>query len=83
MAVLGARAAETLFAGESTVVGRVLKIGNQQLKIVGVLAARGGTAFSSVDDVVLVPLPLTPYLSDGRDRPAEEGDQAGGDHHTG
>jgi putative ABC transport system permease protein len=72
VAVLGARAAETLFAGDSAVVGRVLNIGNQRLKVVGVLAARGGTAFGSVDDVVLVPLPLTPYLSDGRDRPAEE-----------
>jgi putative ABC transport system permease protein len=54
------------------VVGRTLKIGNRQLKVVGVLAARGGTAFGSVDDAVLVPLPLTPYLSDGRNRPAGE-----------
>ena len=72
VAVLGANAADTLFAGLPGAVGRTLKLGNRQLKIVGVLAARGGTAFGSVDDAVLVPLSLTPYLSDGRNRPAGE-----------
>ena len=72
VAVLGANAAGTLFSGETRLVGRNVKIGNRQLKVVGVLAARGGTAFGSVDDAVLVPLPLTPYISDGRDRPADE-----------
>jgi putative ABC transport system permease protein len=72
VAVVGANAADTLFVGQSSVVGRTLKIGNRQLKVVGVLAARGGTAFGSVDNAVLVPLPLTPYLSDGRNRPAAE-----------
>lgn len=72
VAVLGANAADNPFAGQSSVIGRTLKIGNRQLKVVGVLAARGGTAFGSVDDAVLIPLPLTPYLSDGRNRPADE-----------
>ncbi|GAB4111431.1 MAG: ABC transporter permease [Roseiflexaceae bacterium] len=53
--VLGANVATTLFPNGDAIGQRVRLIG-QSFRVVGVLAAQGGTGFGSIDDGVLVPL---------------------------
>ena len=55
VAVLGSRVAATLF-GDQDPVGRTLRIEGQQFRVIGVLKLKGGSAFGSVDDAILVPL---------------------------
>ncbi len=57
VAVLGANLATTLF-GKGPALGQTVRVNGQALRVVGVLAAKGGNAFGSVDDRVLVPLTL-------------------------
>jgi putative ABC transport system permease protein len=55
VAVLGANTAATLF-GDADPVGQSIRINGVGLRVIGVLAAKGGTGMGSQDDVVLVPL---------------------------
>ena len=54
-AVLGKITAEELF-GEESPVGQVIRIANNRFTVIGVLAERGYSGFSHLDDLVLVPL---------------------------
>ncbi|GIV99194.1 ABC transporter permease [Roseiflexus sp.] len=53
--VLGANVADTLFPGGDAV-GQRVRLGGQSFRVIGVIAAQGGSAFGSVDDSVIVPL---------------------------
>ncbi|MDI7274966.1 MAG: ABC transporter permease [Anaerolineae bacterium] len=55
VAVLGANTAEALFAGVNPL-GQNIRVNNVTFRVIGVLAAKGGTGLGSQDDVVLVPL---------------------------
>jgi putative ABC transport system permease protein len=55
VAVLGASAAEALF-GSGQAVGEFVRINGQSLRVIGVLATKGGGEFGSVDDRVFVPI---------------------------
>ncbi len=55
VAVLGANTAASLF-GDADPVGQSIRINGVSLRVIGVLAAKGGTGMGSQDDVVLVPL---------------------------
>jgi putative ABC transport system permease protein len=53
--VLGANVAKDLF-GSGQAVGQTVRIKGQPLRVVGVLATKGGSAFGSVDDQTFVPI---------------------------
>ncbi len=55
VAIIGARVKEKLFPLEDPI-GRDFRIGDHRYQVVGVMARRGGTATSSQDDQVLVPV---------------------------
>ena len=55
VAVLGAETAANLF-GEEEPVGKVIRIMGQPFTVIGVLVEKGGTAFGSMDDMILIPL---------------------------
>jgi putative ABC transport system permease protein len=66
VAVLGANLATSLF-GKGDAVGQTVHVNGQALRVVGVLARTGGSAFGSVDDRALVPITLAQQvLFDGR-----------------
>lgn len=59
VAVIGATVMTDLFGEEALatdVIGDTIKINKIQFKIIGVLEAKGGTSFSSTDEMVFVPL---------------------------
>ena len=55
VAVLGAKMAETLFADEDPI-GQTIKINRINFRVIGVLEAKGGSGFSSVDNSTLIPV---------------------------
>lgn len=55
VAVLGANVAPALF-GTANPIGATIKIAGQPYQVIGVMAAKGGGGFGSVDDNVFVPL---------------------------
>ena len=55
VAVIGARVVSSLFNGADPI-GQYIRINGQRVKVVGVLASKGGDPFMSVDDSVLVPI---------------------------
>jgi len=55
VAVLGANLAKDLF-GSGTAVGQTVRIKDQTLRVVGVLAAKGGGGMTSVDDQLFAPI---------------------------
>jgi len=55
VAVLGATAATKLF-GTGQAVGETIRIKGQPARVIGVLQAKGGGGFGSIDDEVLVPI---------------------------
>ncbi|MBI4232861.1 MAG: ABC transporter permease, partial [Chloroflexi bacterium] len=55
VAVLGAEVANTLFP-DSSPLGKSVRINRQSFRVIGVLESKGGTAFGSQDNAVLVPL---------------------------
>ena len=55
--VLGSNLATTLF-GNGQAVGQRVRVNGHALRVVGVLAPKGGSAFGSVDDLALVPIGL-------------------------
>jgi putative ABC transport system permease protein len=55
VALVGPELAEKLFDRRDGITGETIRIEGQPFRVLGVLEARGGTAFGSEDDVVLVP----------------------------
>jgi putative ABC transport system permease protein len=55
VAVLGASVATTLFP-DGDAVGQAIRINSQRFTVLGVLVAKGGGGFGSMDDGVIVPL---------------------------
>jgi len=55
VAVLGARAANSLFAGAQSPVGQTIRIGDQPFIVVGVLGSQAGGAAETSDGSVLIP----------------------------
>ncbi len=56
VALLGPETADALFGRREGVTGETIRIEGQPFRVIGVLAAQGGSAFGSQDDRVLVPL---------------------------
>lgn len=59
VAVIGPTVMTDLFgedADPADVVGDIIKINKIQFKIIGILTAKGGTSFSSTDEMIFVPL---------------------------
>jgi len=55
VAVLGANVAATLFSGVDPI-GQQLRMGNNIVRVMGVLESKGRTMFGSTDDAVMIPL---------------------------
>jgi putative ABC transport system permease protein len=55
--LLGATVATTLF-GTDDAVGQAIRMGNNQVRVIGVLKSKGTTGFGSTDDAVFVPLTM-------------------------
>ena len=55
VAVLGATLAKDLF-GNGTAVGQTVRVKDQTLRVIGVLAAKGGGSMSSADDQLFAPI---------------------------
>jgi len=56
VAVIGPTVATNLFPDGSNPIGQTIKIKNQNLTIIGITVAKGGTGFNNQDDIVYVPL---------------------------
>ncbi len=55
VAVLGPQAADKLFGRHEGVTGETIRIEGQPFRVIGVLESKGGGAFGSQDNVVLIP----------------------------
>ncbi len=55
IAVLGANVKETLFQGADPI-GQTLRMGNNIVRVIGVLESKGASMMGSTDDAILVPL---------------------------
>lgn len=55
VALIGPDAADTLFGRHDGITGETIRIDGQPFRILGVLASKGGGAFGSEDNVVLIP----------------------------
>ncbi len=55
VALIGPQTAEKLFDRSAGVTGETIRIEGQPFRIIGVLESKGGSAFGSQDDVILVP----------------------------
>ncbi len=55
VAVIGTDVADTLFGHRDGLLGETIRISGQPFRIIGVLASKGGSAFGSEDNVVLIP----------------------------
>ena len=56
VAVLGPGVKDDLFGENADAVGQIIKINGVQFKVIGITVAKGGSGFSSQDDMVFVPL---------------------------
>ncbi len=56
VAVLGPTARDDLFGEGASVVEQTIRINSMQFKIIGVTTEKGGTGFSSQDDMIFIPL---------------------------
>jgi putative ABC transport system permease protein len=56
VAVLGPDTADKLFGHHDGVVGETIRIAGQPFRVIGVLVAKGGGAFGSQDDQIVIPL---------------------------
>jgi putative ABC transport system permease protein len=56
VAVLGATVAHDLFGEESNPIGKTVRVGRNNFKVIGVLEAKGSAGLFNPDDVVIVPL---------------------------
>jgi putative ABC transport system permease protein len=59
--VLGNQVAQDLFGSTAGVVGQKVRLNGQPYKVIGVLAAKGGTGFMNQDDQVFIPLSTALY----------------------
>jgi putative ABC transport system permease protein len=67
VAVLGPTTRDDLFGTSSDAVGEEVKINGTKFTVIGVTAAKGGSAFGSVDDRVFIPLSTAQrYVSGGQ-----------------
>ncbi len=55
VAVIGTDVADTLFGHRDGLIGETIRIEGQPFRIIGVLESKGGSAFGSEDNVVLIP----------------------------
>ena len=55
VAVIGSNVADTLFSGVDSI-GQQLRMGNNIVRVIGVLESKGRTMFGSTDDAILIPL---------------------------
>jgi putative ABC transport system permease protein len=67
VAVLGSQLAVTLFS-DLDPLGQTIRINNQTFRVIGVMAARGGSGFMNIDMQVYVPLTTATSRLLGRDR---------------
>ncbi|MBI5301314.1 MAG: ABC transporter permease [Chloroflexi bacterium] len=67
VAILGSQLATTLFS-DLDPIGQTIRLNNQNFRVIGVLAPRGGTGFMNVDMQVIVPLTTATSRLLGRDR---------------
>jgi len=56
VALIGPEVADSLFDRREGIVGETIRIEGQPFRVIGVLASKGGSAFGSEDNVILVPL---------------------------
>jgi putative ABC transport system permease protein len=56
VALLGVEVADKLFDRHEGLVGETIRIENQPFRVIGVMEKKGGSAFGSQDDVVLIPM---------------------------
>ncbi len=56
VAVIGPTVVTNLFPDGTNPIGQTIKIKNQNLTIIGITVAKGGTGFNNQDDIVYVPL---------------------------
>lgn len=54
--VLGVEVADKLFDRHEGLVGETIRIENQPFRVIGILEKKGGSAFGSQDDVVIIPM---------------------------
>lgn len=66
VAVLGPTTATDLF-GDNNPIGKIIKVGSQTLRVVGVTTSKGGTGFNNPDDMVIVPLTTAQKQIFGKD----------------
>lgn len=56
VAVIGPQVVTDLFGDGVNPIGKMIRIGTQSLKVIGVTAAKGGSGFNNQDDMIFVPL---------------------------
>lgn len=57
VAVLGPQVVEDLYGeGAANVVGKTIRVGGQQLKVIGITVSKGGSGFQNQDDAIYIPL---------------------------
>ncbi len=54
--ILGVEVADKLFDRHEGLVGETIRIENQPFRVIGVLEKKGGSAFGSQDDIILIPM---------------------------
>ena len=54
--ILGTEVAEALFGRKAGLVGETVRIEGQPFRVIGILEEKGGSAFGSQDDLVMVPM---------------------------
>lgn len=56
VAVVGPQVVTDLFGEGANPIGKIIRVGVQSLKIIGVTTAKGGSGFNNQDDIIYVPL---------------------------
>ena len=56
VAVIGPTTADNLFGTRNGVIGQSIRINKQMFRVIGVLKAKGGSAYGNQDDRILVPI---------------------------
>ncbi|MES2225376.1 MAG: ABC transporter permease [Patescibacteria group bacterium] len=67
VAVLGPTARDDLFGAGTDAIGQTIRIKGEQFKVVGITVAKGGSGFTSQDDMIFVPLTSAQKLLAGSD----------------
>jgi putative ABC transport system permease protein len=56
VAVLGPTTRDDLFGAGAEAIGQSIRINGQQFKVIGITVAKGGSGFTSQDDIIYIPL---------------------------